>query len=487
MSELSAPHAGGGVEHVRADVHRRGHGGTDALHRGQDVRGPIGDIQQDGVLVTAEAGDRVGGAHRPLDPAADLTQQDVAGRMAEAVVDQLEPVDVEEQDRERRTGPLHPLDRHEEVVQEQGSVGQPGERVVQRQPPQGLLGLLAVADVRQRAGEPAQPAAVAHGDAPGHHPQPGPVAPADPELVAQPDGLAGQVTAQPVPQRLDVVGVDPLPQAAGRQLEVVRGLAEHLLQPRRGVHQTGLAVPVIQAVVRPRGAEREPLLAARQLALGPHPLGDLPQGHHLDLDPPPAQRGGVHLDHDLAAIGAGDVQLGQPARTTGGPGERQPEGQRAQLAKAPAQHPGGGRVREAHLAGAVHEQDAVHGRPHDVGEVARPGARAPLGQVRPRRCGRLRLLTRHSATSSPADAESTAGRARGPGTKVPPVSRGRGVTPRCRSGVGAQSQRCRSGLLPLCSRLLPAAGRGHDGPVPTPAPVTAPDLQMPPAPMAVRP
>ena len=54
-------------------------------------------LDQHGELVAAEPGHRVAVAHRRAQPVGDLDQQLVAGRVAEAVVDLLEAVQVEEQ------------------------------------------------------------------------------------------------------------------------------------------------------------------------------------------------------------------------------------------------------------------------------------------------------------------------------------------------------------------------------------------------------
>ena len=53
---------------------------------------------EDGELVAAEARDQVAVAHGAAQPVRDLDQQPVAGLVAEAVVDDLEVVEVEEED-----------------------------------------------------------------------------------------------------------------------------------------------------------------------------------------------------------------------------------------------------------------------------------------------------------------------------------------------------------------------------------------------------
>ena len=88
-----------------------------AAHRvgiGEGGGDPVGDrdrlvlvgeaVDQDAELVAAEAGDDVAGAQVGAQPRRDRPQQLVAGVVAEAVVDQLEVVEVEEEDADRRAG-----------------------------------------------------------------------------------------------------------------------------------------------------------------------------------------------------------------------------------------------------------------------------------------------------------------------------------------------------------------------------------------------
>jgi hypothetical protein len=86
---------------------------------------------EDGELVPAEPGDQVAGAAHAPQPVRDDAQQLVAGGVAVAVVDRLEPVEVEHEDGEvlaRRVvvGCGHLL----QALGEQVAVGQAGERVV---------------------------------------------------------------------------------------------------------------------------------------------------------------------------------------------------------------------------------------------------------------------------------------------------------------------------------------------------------------------
>ena len=58
-------------------------------------------VEDDPELVAAEAGDRVARAERPDQALADGRQEPVADGMADALVDDLEPVEVEQDDRDR--------------------------------------------------------------------------------------------------------------------------------------------------------------------------------------------------------------------------------------------------------------------------------------------------------------------------------------------------------------------------------------------------
>ena len=106
-----------GVHHALGDL--------DRLHL------VLGLVQQDRELVAAEAGGRVDGPHRVLQAASDLPEHDVAGGVAEAVVDVLEVVDVHEQDRHRQVVAALAGERVADAVAEQGAVGQAGEDVVE--------------------------------------------------------------------------------------------------------------------------------------------------------------------------------------------------------------------------------------------------------------------------------------------------------------------------------------------------------------------
>ena len=99
---------------------------------------------------TAQACHGILGAHRGAQPRSDDAQQLVSGRMPEGVVDELEAVQVDEQQRDLL--PLAPgaLQRPRQVVLELQAVGQPGQRVVMGQVQQPLFGLLERADIGEQ-------------------------------------------------------------------------------------------------------------------------------------------------------------------------------------------------------------------------------------------------------------------------------------------------------------------------------------------------
>ena len=88
--------------------------------------------QQDGELVAAQTGDRVGAAQRLLQTRADLGQQPIADLVTERVVDVLEAIEIQQQHGHLLARPLRVFDRLLDPVVEQGAIGQPGQRVVQR-------------------------------------------------------------------------------------------------------------------------------------------------------------------------------------------------------------------------------------------------------------------------------------------------------------------------------------------------------------------
>jgi hypothetical protein len=95
-------------------------------------------------LVTAEPGDPVGVAQAVSKPVGDALEKRVPDRMAERVVDRFEAVQVEEENRERFSGPLRSGERVIELLAEQHAVRQAGQGVVVCEVPDALLGALPV-------------------------------------------------------------------------------------------------------------------------------------------------------------------------------------------------------------------------------------------------------------------------------------------------------------------------------------------------------
>ena len=128
---------------------------------GVDRRFHVG--AHDDELVAAGAGREVRGAQHALEPLGERDEQVVAGRVAERVVDELEPVEVEEQDRDVRVRPGRAPQRPVERLEQERPVGETGERVVRGVVGQPVLELLAVGDVEHHAVEPERLAVVVVG------------------------------------------------------------------------------------------------------------------------------------------------------------------------------------------------------------------------------------------------------------------------------------------------------------------------------------
>ena len=84
---------------------------------------------------------------------ASPTSTRVAGLMPERVVDVLEVVDVEEQHADPRVRAPGAVERHPETVEEQGPVGEAGQRVVERHVGEADLEALALDRVAQRSAD----------------------------------------------------------------------------------------------------------------------------------------------------------------------------------------------------------------------------------------------------------------------------------------------------------------------------------------------
>ncbi|MEZ5262905.1 MAG: hypothetical protein R2755_14305 [Acidimicrobiales bacterium] len=210
---------------------RRDLGPVDHQRLGQPVEHPLGHqaqgvgvggagvLEQHGELVAAHAGGGVARSQAVGQPVGQLHQQAVAGGVAQAVVDHLEVVEVDEQHHRIGPAPAVDLQRVLHPVGQQHAVGEPGQRIVERLPDELALQRLAlahVADVQHQAGHVGIGQEVGGGDL---HVEPVVV------VVAQPAVDAGRRPGRPfghVAQLgLDVGGLVPVEQGG-------EGLVQHL-------------------------------------------------------------------------------------------------------------------------------------------------------------------------------------------------------------------------------------------------------------------
>ena len=98
-------------------------------------------------LVAAQPCDQVVGVQRGIQALRDLHQQPVADVMAERVVDRLEAVQVDEDQRRLAAAGVQAVEALLEVARDEAAVGQAGEGVAHRQPVRARLGLLELGDV----------------------------------------------------------------------------------------------------------------------------------------------------------------------------------------------------------------------------------------------------------------------------------------------------------------------------------------------------
>ena len=118
---------------VLAVVEREGLGQRALQALGDDhrVAAVVDVLAEDHELVAPEACHRVDRTEGRVEPRSDRLEQSVAGVVAEAVVDQLEVVDVEEHHGGVRMAGIAPGEHVPEAVEEKCAVGEAGERVVE--------------------------------------------------------------------------------------------------------------------------------------------------------------------------------------------------------------------------------------------------------------------------------------------------------------------------------------------------------------------
>ena len=264
----------------------RSNGAVEGLQhaRGDDDRLVLVDVlEEDAELVAAEAGGRVLGPDRLDEAGRHQADQRVTLDVAEGVVDGLEVVEVEEQDRRAPGVVAAPAERVAEAVDVQGPVGEAGERVGERLPGQLLLERLPAGRVADGEDETA-----ILGQAGRHHldGQPG---------AALLDDLAGEALALPrgkgamgFPERGRRCGRDDGPDVPADEL--ARFVVDRRRDGRAG--ELDRAAPVDDhAGVGPRGEERPDQRVRLGLvgsALGQSPRlqepGDTLPGRHAERD-----------------------------------------------------------------------------------------------------------------------------------------------------------------------------------------------------------
>jgi hypothetical protein len=192
----------------------------------------------------------------------DLDQHLVARRVAQAVVDPLEVVEVGDRHGVAPARFARQGVRVAQAVGEQGAVGEPGERIVERAVEELLLEALALADVAQRQHD-ARHLRIGQ-QVGGHrlHRQPAPAVGRDPQLAGpgHPGLERGMGEEDAHPRR--VVGMDDVAERLVRQgLEIVR---QQALRRRRDVGDAAVLVDhgdQVRSVLHQRAEAR--LAAAR--------------------------------------------------------------------------------------------------------------------------------------------------------------------------------------------------------------------------------
>ncbi|GEM_PF-2133190 len=241
------PQAGGAVDLLVAQGVRAGQLVEDLLRQLGQV-GHIGQIgDQDAELIATQAGHRVRLAHAAPDTGTGLDDQLVAHRVAQGVVDFLEMVQVDEDQRHLVLAALGALEHIRQAVVEQEPVGQLGQAVVVGLLPDGIVGDLAFGDVDVRAIHHQGQALGGSGDQPATvgHPHPVPVLVSHAHLTLVILGLARKVQLQPFHRRRQVVRVgEPGPGVHRPGPDFLQGIAQHL-RPTLVEHaRTGLHIPL---------------------------------------------------------------------------------------------------------------------------------------------------------------------------------------------------------------------------------------------------
>ena len=162
----------------------------------QDAQQPVGQGAQtvevldvlgdDEELVGPQPDGGVLDAGAPAQPVGDLAEQQVAGLVAERLVDRPEPVDVEVHEPDLQPAAARQRDRVPQPVGQRAAVGQAGQRVDERTPDEVVLGPPPVGDVHHREDDELRvPVVVPDHLVRLHHPELGAVGPAQAPLAVE--------------------------------------------------------------------------------------------------------------------------------------------------------------------------------------------------------------------------------------------------------------------------------------------------------------
>ncbi len=171
--------------------------------------------------------------------------------MAEAVVDDLEAIEIKKHQREDSVHAPRSLHRFLKTIDQQRTIGKTGELVEQRGPGELLLHLLQIRNIRKRTGHAAR-MTVGGADRVSAKPEPEPVARARTEPAGDVEGARGfQMNLQGVERAGRVFRVQPLRQCGESlgQVRIVGGVAEQFQKPLGKITLARLDVPIPNAVV----------------------------------------------------------------------------------------------------------------------------------------------------------------------------------------------------------------------------------------------
>ena len=273
-----------------ADARRREHlAPADRKRRAERVLDPERDrvglrgldqaVEENRELVAAQPGQRVTGAQARLEPPRHGNQQIVAHQVTQAVVHELEAIEIEIERREPPAAMLleileplpEPLDEHRAVAQPRQRIAEPAAQPVLRDRALG---------VGHRSGDPrGPPLRVTHRHTATEESAIRAVLVANAMLELHMIRLAGQMLAKRLFERFDIVGMDAIEPIRGTPARHRRRQADHSPEPWGERELLGFEIPLPQPVVDAFGDERHALFDSPQRLLRPCPLADVVPEH----------------------------------------------------------------------------------------------------------------------------------------------------------------------------------------------------------------